>query len=329
MSQMNRRRFLQAAGAAAAGATLGCATVPECDPCSMGNVMPPRKRVLRIAHLTDIHVQPEKGAAEWLADCLRRVQSLPGPPDVIFNGGDTIMDSLQRDAARTRTQWDVWKRVIKAECSVPILNCIGNHDIWGWDREKSSTTGLEPLWGKQWAMEAMGIDHRYWSFDRAGWHFVVLDSTHIDPDRVYVARLDEEQFEWLRDDLAAVRKDTPVCVLSHIPILCACAFYDGDNEKTGNWVVPGKWVHIDSRRIKDLFWEHPNVRLCLSGHIHLLDRVDYNGVTYLCNGAVCGNWWDGHYDKTPPGFALVDLYDDGSFEHQYMTYGWQAADKPA
>jgi Icc protein len=112
-----------------------------------------------------------------------------------------------------------------------------------------------------------------------------------------------------------------VLVLSHIPILCACALLDGDNEKSGDWVVPGAWMHTDARRIKDLFYRHPNVKLAISGHIHLRDRLDYNGVTYLCNGAVCGAWWKGNYQETEPGYSLIDLYDDGTFDQQYVAYG--------
>jgi 3',5'-cyclic AMP phosphodiesterase CpdA len=82
-------------------------------------------------------------------------------------------------------------------------------------------------------------------------------------------------------------------------------------------------MHIDARRIKDLFREHPNVKLALSGHIHLKDRVDYNSVTYLCNGAVSGSWWGGPYQECPPGYALVDLFSDGSFEYEYRTFGWK------
>ena len=81
-------------------------------------------------------------------------------------------------------------------------------------------------------------------------------------------------------------------------------------------------MHIDARKLKDLFFQYANVKLCISGHIHLLDRVDYNNITYLCNGAVCGKWWRGNYQENPPGYALIDLYDDGSFAHQYIAYGW-------
>jgi hypothetical protein len=84
-------------------------------------------------------------------------------------------------------------------------------------------------------------------------------------------------------------------------------------------------MHVDARKLKDMFLEHSNVKACLSGHIHLVDRVDYLGVSYYCNGAVSGAWWDGDYQECAPGYALVDLYDDGSVENVYVTYGWKAA----
>jgi len=43
----------------------------------------------------------------------------------------------------------------------------------------------------------------YYSFDRAGWHFVVLDSVGPSAD-VYMGKLDEAQMEWLKADLARV-----------------------------------------------------------------------------------------------------------------------------
>jgi hypothetical protein len=58
--------------------------------------------------------------------------------------------------------------------------------------------------------------------------------------------------------------------------------------------------------------------------MHLIDRVDYNGVTYLCNGAVSANWWKGRHKDCDEGYAVIDLYEDGSFEHDYVTFGWKA-----
>jgi 3',5'-cyclic AMP phosphodiesterase CpdA len=284
-----------------------------------------RRRVLRLAHLTDIHVQPDGKAIDGLAACLEHVHHLPDRPDLILNGGDSIMDAMGRDERAVAAQWEVWDRVLRKCCSLPIVHCIGNHDVWGLHKERSRTTGAESMYGKRWPQERFGLAERFFSFDRAGWHFVVLDST-FPRDDGYTARLDEAQFAWLAADLAATPQTTPILILSHIPILCGCAFLDGDNEKSGNWTVPGAWMHIDARRIKDLFCQHPNVKVALSGHIHLRDRLDYNGVTYLCNGAVCGAWWGGNYQETEPGYALIDLYSDGTFDHCYTGYAEGAHD---
>ena len=275
---------------------------------------PAKKRVLRIAHLTDIHVQPEGKAPLGFEKCLEHAQSKK--PDLILTGGDLIMDALAASRESTQQQWDVFFRVLKANASVPVKHSIGNHDVWGWgDRAKYAT---EPGFGKKWACDLLGLAKPYYSFDQAGWHIVVLDSTHPVDGNGYTARLDEEQFEWLASDLASTKK--PVMVLSHIPILGVCSQFDGQNEKTGNWVIPGSYVHIDARRIKDLFLKHKNVKLCISGHEHQLDSVVYNGVTYICNGAVSANWWNGRYFECDYGYALVDLFDDGTFANTYVPY---------
>lgn len=311
----NRRRVLRNAGAAVLTAATGTLAMPDAEAAEHKP-----KRVLRLAHLTDIHVQPELRADEGLESCLRHVYAQKDRPGLILGGGDCVMDSFGQDAARTKTQWDVWDGVWKGFDAVPARHAIGNHDVWGWNKKSSRATGDEPLYGKRQAMDRLDLVERYYSFDRAGWRFIVLDSTFPQGDAGYTARLDDAQFAWLTALLADTPATMHVLVLSHIPILCACAFLDGENEKSGDWVVPGSWMHIDARRIKDLFFRHPNVRLALSGHIHLRDRLDYNGVTYLCNGAVCGSWWRGSYHETPPGYALVDLFEDGTFANEYVVY---------
>jgi hypothetical protein len=50
--------------------------------------------------------------------------------------------------------------------------------------------------------------------------------------------------------------------------------------------------------------------------------VEYAGVTYVCSGAVSGNWWKGDIDATREGYGVVDLYEDGSYQTQYVAYGW-------
>ncbi len=315
------RREVLTAGGAVAAATILTTPIHTAQTARAAENSSSRKRVLRIAHLTDIHVQPERAAGEGMAACLHHVQSLSDRPDLVFTGGDSVMDVMDHDAARAKAQAEVWRGVLKNECSLPVRSAIGNHDVWGWNKERSKTTGGEALWGKAWGEDLLGLAKRYYSFDQAGWHFVVLDST-FPRDAGYTAKLDEEQFDWLARDLAATPAATPVLVLSHIPILSAAAFLDGSNEESGDWRVPGAWMHIDARRIKDLFLKHPNVKLALSGHLHLVDQVLYNGVTYCCNGAVCAGWWKGPNQECETGYGLVDLYDDGSFHNQYITFDW-------
>jgi Icc protein len=313
----SRRKVLSRAAVFAAGAGVNWAPIAA----GADDPPPSRRRALRLAHLTDVHVQPELGAGEGLAACLRHAQSLKDPPQLFLTGGDGVMDVFGADAGRAKALADLWRGVWKAECSLPVEHCLGNHDIWGWDRKESRTSGGEPLWGKKWGLDLYGLNRPYRSFDRAGWHFVVLDSMTPAADG-YVGRLDDEQFQWLAADLGAVPPATPVLVLSHIPILSIAAMMYGDQEKTGQWVVPASWVHIDARRIKDLFRRHRNVKLCLSGHIHLCDRVEYEGVTYACGGAVCADWWKGNLDGTEEGYTVVDLFADGAFDIQYVPYGW-------
>ncbi|MHC4257500.1 MAG: metallophosphoesterase, partial [Planctomycetota bacterium] len=72
-----------------------------------------------------------------------------------------------------------------------------------------------------------------------------------------------------------------------------------------------------------MFKDRPNVKLALSGHMHLIDRVDIRQTSFICDGAVSGSWWQGDYHGFDEGYGLVDLYDDGSFEHQYVAYNWK------
>ena len=50
-------------------------------------------------------------------------------------------------------------------------------------------------------------------------------------------------------------------------------------------------------------------------------------MTYLCDGAVCANWWKGPHQECREGYATIDLFDDGTFARDYHEYGWKAEAK--
>lgn len=276
-----------------------------------------RKRSVRFAYLGDTHILPDRTPMESVAKCFHHVQSHADKPAFILHGGDVIMDALAKDRDDIRKQWDAWNTVVKADNSLPIEYCIGNHDIWGFEGAKT-----DPMYGKRWAIDQMKISGRYRSFDKNGWHFIILDSVQLKPDdKWYTGYIDGEQLEWLKQDLARTGTKTPTLVLSHIPIFSPTAFFSQQNIKDGNWSISAGLVLSNTPELLTLFYQYPNVKTALSGHMHLLDRVEYNGVTYLCNGAVSGNWWKSDtYQQTKAGYALIDLYDDGSVERTYLQY---------
>jgi Icc protein len=271
-----------------------------------------RQPVLRVAHVTDVHLKDKWDAPAKWRRCLGQLQSQK--PDMILNGGDIVFDMNKENLDTIQAQWKLWHSIMKSESSLPIHYCLGNHDIWWKEDDKG-----QALYGKQYSMDQIGLSAPYYSFMKAGWKFIVLDSCHLDIDNTwYIGKLGDTQFEWLERELVSTAADMPVLVMSHIPILTATQLVA--DEVVNKWELLGGDMHTDVVKIADLFYRSPNVKLCLSGHVHLRDKVIYNNVTYVCNGAVSGAWWEGQRRQTAPGYWLIDLYADGSFEEAYVIY---------
>ena len=172
---------------------------------------------IRFAYLTDTHVKPDAIAEAGMAKAFHHAQSVKPKVDFIINGGDSILDSLEADKQKTQTQWDLFHSILKNENSLPIYHCIGNHDVWGWFI-KNDKPDADKLYGKQWVVETLQLPKRYYSFTKDKWHFIVLDSTQLNPAGGYIAYIDPEQLDWLQQELEQT-KDKFICIVSHIPIL--------------------------------------------------------------------------------------------------------------
>ena len=327
----SRRSWLKAMGIGA-GALLGSRWGSPAwgEAQTAAKIAPAMEGVLRVAHMTDVHVLPERRGAEGMAACLRHIHE-HGKPSLILNTGDCIMDSFNQDKARTDLQWELWHKVLRDECSLPIKHCLGNHDIWGWNKQRSKTTGSEALWGKARGLEELGLAQGYYSFDHGAWHFIVLDSM-VPFEDSYRARLDEEQFAWLAADLKKTDPNRPVLVGSHIPLFSTSVAirHATPNVEVGEVVIGGGAMHMDIRRIAALFEKHPNVKLCISGHLHEIDRAEYKGVTYITNPAVSGGWWAGKVaNRWGQMYTMLELRPDGSFGVEHVDYGWVVQKEPA
>jgi len=308
-SGMKRKAFLQTSAA-----VIGSSLLPSLSFAEDG-----KKKPLRFAHLTDIHVKPGLIPETGMSKALQHVQGLKQPIDFIINGGDSIMDALEASKEKTQTQWDLFKNILQKENSLPVYHTIGNHDVWGWFI-KGEKPDNDKLYGKQWVQDILEMK-RYYSFTQRNWHFIVLDSTQLNPAGGYIGKLDESQLAWLQNELKSVAAGKFICIVSHIPILSICSglFFD-KTETNGDLLIKRNLMHTDFLTLKKIFAKYPAIKLCISGHIHLQDELEYLGIKYYCNGAVSGNWWGGSFQEFAPAYAVMELFDDGSSKRTMMKY---------
>ena len=81
-----------------------------------------------------------------------------------------------------------------------IYEVIGNHD-------SGKSANIRKAFAKR-------HKNMYYSFDVQGVHFIILDAYHYNnsaaPD------IDEQQFDWLRNDLKKIKDTTPVIIAMHV-----------------------------------------------------------------------------------------------------------------
>lgn len=308
---MRRRSFLQNITAITGAAAL---------PIKL-DAAPARKRSIRFAHLTDIHVKPGEIPEKGMAAALHHVQQLKQKPEFIINGGDAIMDALGADKQLAQQQFSLFKTILAKENRLPVYHCIGNHDVWGWFVKDNDNLKGDKLYGKQWVVEEFEMPRRFYSFVKGKWKFIVLDSTQLNPAGGYIAYIDPDQYAWLEEELKTTPRDQFICMVSHIPILSICAgLFFNKTEANGDLKIQRNLMHTDFITLKKLFAQYSNVRVCISGHIHLQDELDYLGIKYYCNGAISGNWWKGKFQEFGPAYAIIELFDDGSSSRTMVNY---------
>jgi len=268
-----------------------------------------KKIALTVAHITDVHIRAGDNAPKRFKNCLQQIIS-KHKPDFFLNGGDSIHDASYDNVVRDQVteQWGIWDDCIKMLDKYKVYSCIGNHDTW-W----KAPAKTDEMYGKDYVVKRLKIPNRYYSFSKNNWHFIILDGNN---EKI---SLDNEQYIWLEQDLAKLTSNTPTLIMSHYPIL-----------GTTQVLVGGG--HSDCKKLKDLFYKHRDkVKVCLSGHNHLSDHSTYNDVLYCCNGAMSGFWWGkgdaesagpGYYLETPPGYAMLKLYEDGTVENEYFPHSY-------
>ena len=263
--------------------------------------------------MTDIHIQPEKRAAEGLKKAVDRINVLS--PDFVITGGDLIMDALGQKFERADKLYNLYKETI-IELNMPVYNTIGNHEHFGW-YEDSGVEPSHPEYGKKMFKNRLGKGNTYFSFDHGGWHFLILDSVGDTGERSYYGWMDEDQIEWIKSDLEKVNRTTPIALSVHIPFITVMTqLIRGPLEPNGKGTVIN-----NSREVLELFKNH-NLKLVLQGHLHYLEDIYVNDVHFITGGAVSARWWDGPRHGVEEGFLLVNVKGE-NFDWEYIDYGWE------
>jgi 3',5'-cyclic-AMP phosphodiesterase len=256
-------------------------------------------------HLTDMHVRRKRRGHEGYARCIESVNALHPRPDFVLMGGDMAFDGLYNEKDEFIDQIGLF-RSTSDRLEMPWYPCIGNHDILGWNSRRKVAPD-DPDIGKKLIMEGTGMERPYYSFDRNGWHFVVLDTIYpveAEHGPGYIPRLGEEQLDWLRFDLGAHAGMPTVCVM-HIAAFCNMGQINGDPQAP----AMNHMVIQDNRAFREILERH-GVKAVLQGHSHQVEDFFYNGVWYLTSQSVSAAWWGGNWRGFNPGYTVFTAEGD-------------------
>lgn len=264
------------------------------------------------AFMTDIHLQPERGAKAGFQWAIREVNKRN--PDFVLTGGDMVMDALNQTSGRVDSLYNLYQE-LSEKFKMPVYNTIGNHEVYGWQRnEKNIEQHAE--FGKKMFEQRLGP--RYYSFDHKGWHFMILDAIYLEERGYYTGKIDEEQLAWITEELQGVDKKTPIAISAHYPFVSTAI------QLTRGSMAPNPegFVISNSAEVLRLFSEY-NLKLVLQGHLHYLEDIYVqNQVHFITGGAVSGQWWSNTPESKPEeGFVMVHVKGE-ELEWEYIDFGW-------
>jgi Icc protein len=316
IQNLQRRRFVKKV---VAGSIAASVAVP-----ALANTTD-AKRALRIIHITDMHLDTRPVAVANVAKVLKEINQLDDKPDLIINTGDSVFRADGKTYEDAKAQWDLLTKLLSEHNRIPMKSCIGNHDVWfGPDAKSNDQYRSNKLFQKKWVLDVLDLPAPYYSAAINGWHFIALDSINATD-----YSLDSEQFAWLNTELARIPSRENVCIFSHVSILSIIPLLRSMKDTPLEDIrYPASRQHRDALQLKGLFYKYPNVKLCLSGHTHQVDELNFLGVKYLCGGAVSGNWWADDnrtslvFDEFPPAYTIIDLFVDGSSRHKNVFYNF-------
>jgi len=280
---------------------------------------------LRVVFATDAHLMVNGAlrSDEGIISCLKAIEAIYPKPDFILCGGDLTHESPDLDFPAAEQLIDRFLTIWNDHTQLQTFFAFGNHDLVG--TRNASVARDDPRYAKGLFRMRLGLERNYYAFEKGNWRFIVLDDVLPEPDGSYIGEYAEEQLAFLRSELnRQAQKPTVLC--GHIPSFSVLPGLNGWNKIDGATIkTPASLVAHNAAALLQVFAEtNANVKIVVAGHLHHLEEIQVDGISFVNGGAICGNWWKGKQRGCPEGFLVLELRGDGSFTTDHRSYGWKA-----
>ncbi|MGB5369622.1 MAG: metallophosphoesterase N-terminal domain-containing protein [Flavobacteriaceae bacterium] len=270
-----------------------------------------QRKEFTFIHASDTHVDslnlPRMGRFRSMADSTGA--------DFVVISGDLILDALRVNEATASAYYRMYLDEI-AKFNMPVYSGVGNHEIFGIERDKSLVSSEHPLYGKKMFRHFLGPN--YYSFNYGGMHFIALDGVDYQ-NLYYFGGIDSLQLRWLEQDLKEVPVKTPIVTFNHIPLVSpGFSFQDFDNDVFYGPQLLMQGNKLEHRHIVYNFNEvqkrigNRPFPLALSGHYHAAQESFISGSNTLfaqTSAISRPDSMDYHGFKMRSGFTLYRVKD--------------------
>ena len=210
---------------------------------------------LRFGMCADVHQDVMHDAGERLGSFLKAMAEKKA--HFVAQMGDFCQPKAANDSFRE--VWQSWEG--------DQYNVVGNHDMDGGASREDFR-------------KYIGMDEGYYTFLQEGYRFIVLDGNdrHEGAPGGYPRHVGEEQRAWLAETLSSTTE--PVVVLVHQSLENASGVDNGAEVRA-----------ILEAANEAAGWGR--VLACFSGHHHLDDLVEINGIPYIQVNSMSYKWVGG------------------------------------
>jgi Icc protein len=222
-----------------------------------------KNNTVKIGMCTDVHLSTMHDSEYRITTFIDAMKK--ENPDFIIELGDFITPE-----PKYAKYYEIWNSYPSDKYHV-----IGNHEMDG-------GTSLEK------ALEYRNMKSSYYSFNKNGFHFIVLDGNDKKNPEVkgYQQFIGPEQVEWLKSELAKTK--FPVVIFSHQGL----AHYSSADEEYGVENYKEMQQILEMHNAKN---PENKVIGCFNGHTHYDYAENINGIWYITITSMSYHWLGDNY----------------------------------